>query len=76
MLCSFDYIVTSKHVSRGWWDDVRAAFLDDYGGSAGILMDVLLAYEADKAIYRVIYETRNRPIHLHIPVDYLTGIES
>jgi len=76
MLRSFDYAAASGHASEGWRDDARAAFLDGYGGSTGTLADVLLAYEVDKAVYEVVYETRNRPTHLRIPVDYLTGIES
>ena len=76
MLRSFDYAAASGHASEGWRDDARAAFLDGYGGSTGTLADVLLAYEVDKAVYEVVYETRNRPTYLRIPVDYLTGIES
>jgi len=76
MLRSFDYAAASGHASEGWRDDARAAFLDGYGGSTGTLADVLLAYEVDKAVYEVVYETRNRPTYLRIPVDYLAGIES
>ena len=35
-----------------------------------------LPYKEPMSIYEVVYETRNRPTHLRIPVDYLTGIES
>ena len=75
--CRFRLATTPTfRTSEGWRDDARAAFLDGYGGSTGTLADVLLAYEVDKAVYEVVYETRNRPTHLRIPVDYLTGIES
>ena len=76
MLRSFDYAAATGHASEGWRDDARAAFLDGYGGSTGTLADVLLAYEVDKAVYEVVYETRNRPTFTRIPVDYLAGIES
>ncbi len=61
--------------AREWADRNRAAFLDGYRevtgldartGEASVLV---AAYEADKAIYEVIYETRNRPDWVHIPLD-------
>ena len=76
MLRSFDYAAASGDAPEGWRDEARAAFLDGYSASAEIPVDVLLAYEVDKAIYEVVYETRNRPTFTHIPVDYLAGIES
>ncbi len=76
MLRSFDYAAASGDAPEGWRDKARAAFLDGYDASAEIPVDVLLAYEVDKAIYEVVYETRNRPTFTYIPVDYLAGIES
>ena len=76
MLRSFDYAAASGDAPEGWRDKARAAFLDGYDASAKIPVDVLLAYEVDKAIYEVVYETRNRPTFTYIPVDYLAGIES
>ena len=76
MLRSFDYAAASGDAPEGWRDKARAAFLDGYSASAEIPVDVLLAYEVDKAIYEVVYETRNRPTFTYIPVDYLAGIES
>jgi len=76
MLRSFDYAAASGDAPEGWRDDARAAFLEGYDGTAGILAEALLAYEVDKAVYETVYESRNRPTCLRIPVDYLTGIES
>ena len=76
MLRSFDYAAARGDAPEGWRDEARAAFLDGYSASVEIPVDVLLAYEVDKAIYEVVYETRNRPTFTHIPVDYLAGIES
>ena len=76
MLRSFDYAAANGGAPEGWRDDARAAFLEGYAGTAGILADVLLAYEVDKAVYETVYESRNRPTFICIPVDYLAGIES
>ena len=73
MLRSFDY-VRSAHpepgsdAARSWCAAARAAFLDGY--CDGIEPDhaVLDAYELDKAIYEVVYESRNRPDWVHIPL--------
>lgn len=55
--------------ASAWLTASRAAFLDAY---AGDLTDrrqaVLLAYEADKAAYETLYEARNRPDWIHIPL--------
>ncbi len=74
MLRSFSY-ATSGHAdpqgpeANSWLAGVRQAFLTGYGGlispqDAALLM----AYEADKAIYEVVYETRNRPDWVSIPL--------
>jgi maltokinase len=72
MLRSFDYAAASvpgPH-SQTWAADCRAAFLrgyaDDELGAAEA--NLLRAYEADKAIYEVVYETRNRPAWVGIPL--------
>jgi maltokinase len=72
MLRSFDYAAASvpgPH-SAAWAAECRAAFLRGYtGGEVGTAdASVLRAYEADKAIYEVVYETRNRPDWLGIPL--------
>jgi maltokinase len=83
MLRSFDYaaltVVKEGAVadSSGWLARCREAFRDGYdrtstgsgGHEATLLVD---AYEADKAVYEVGYEARNRPGWVDIP---LTAIE-
>jgi maltokinase len=72
MLRSFDYAaatVPGPH-SSAWADECRTAFLRGYAGGELSATDVsmLRAYEADKAIYEVVYETRNRPDWVGIPL--------
>lgn len=83
MLRSFDYAagVTLQQFGDGdqlryrgdeWAQRNRAAYLRGYAGGdvAGPLeQQVLLrAYETDKAVYEVVYETRHRPDWLPIPM--------
>jgi len=49
----------------GWYGTARAAFLDGYMGITP--PSILTAYEVDKAIYELVYETRNRPTWAGIP---------
>lgn len=63
-----------------WADDARAALLTGYvtassggpgtsgGGAAAHTEDVLRALELDKALYEAVYEARNRPAWLSIPL--------
>ncbi len=79
MLRSFGYAAASVPGSagRGWETACRAAFLHGYtGGRAltGLEHDRLRAYEADKAIYEVVYEVRNRPDWVSIPLGALAGL--
>jgi maltokinase len=77
MLRSFDY---AAGATAGWPTDWAAAnrdaFLEGYSAASGVsLADhrVLLdAFELDKAVYEAIYEARNRPDWLTIP---LRGID-
>jgi len=50
--------------------DCRTAFLRGYAGGelSASEAQLLRAYEADKAIYEVVYETRNRPDWVGIPL--------
>jgi maltokinase len=63
-----------------WSDRNRSAFLDGYrevtGQDARTGAPALLvsAYEADKAIYEVVYETRNRPDWVRIPLGAVTRL--
>ncbi|ROP57815.1 MULTISPECIES: maltokinase N-terminal cap-like domain-containing protein [unclassified Rathayibacter] len=78
MLRSFDYAAgaheqASPGDSRATWALAsRRAFLEGYTEEAGDAVTahraVLDAFELDKAIYEAIYEARNRPEWLSIPV--------
>jgi maltokinase len=72
MLRSFDYAaatVSGPH-SSAWAEECRSAFLSGYAGGelSATELNMLRAYEADKAIYEVVYETRNRPDWVGIPL--------
>ncbi len=85
MLRSLDYVAGSVALEQGrdvsaWSADARAAFLEGYGPVAGIdaetaarLLDI---FEADKAVYEALYEARNRPDWLPIPLGALDRISS
>ena len=78
MLRSFDYVAgtleaadpNSHEAARAWADSARAAFLEAYTHSGGHDLDPALldAFELDKALYEAVYEARNRPDWLGIPV--------
>ncbi len=77
MLRSFDYVagslvVTSGVDAREWTKTARAAFAEGYSEASGLDLTggraVLDAFEADKALYEAVYEARNRPSWLPIPV--------
>ena len=65
MLRSFDYAAASVPGpdSATWLAECRRAFLHGYAGGDLSEADsaIVRAYEADKAIYEVVYEVRNRP---------------
>lgn len=72
MLRSFDYAAATApgpH-SSAWAEECRSAFLRGYAGGelSATELNMLRAYEADKAIYEVVYETRNRPDWVGIPL--------
>ncbi|MGC5167877.1 maltokinase N-terminal cap-like domain-containing protein [Luteimicrobium sp. DT211] len=86
MLRSFDYAaaVGRAHGTR-WAADARDAFWHAYragggnpatspagGGGDGAQDDLLAALELDKALYEVVYEVRNRPDWVGIP---LAGVD-
>ncbi|MGO1973455.1 MAG: hypothetical protein ACTH2Q_10910 [Propionibacteriaceae bacterium] len=55
--------------TTAWVQSCRAAFLSGYAPDLdGRARAALRAYEADKAIYEVLYETRNRPDWAAIPL--------
>jgi predicted trehalose synthase len=83
MLRSFDYVAGSLAVTagvdaRGWAASARAAFAEGYGEASGVdlvesaaLVD---AFEVDKALYESVYEVRNRPEWIPIPVQAIERI--
>jgi predicted trehalose synthase len=78
MLRSFDYAAGSVHLAdelidaSRWAASCRAAFLEGYASVAGESDDttrvLTRALELDKALYEVVYEARNRPSWLPIPL--------
>ncbi|WP_394274642.1 phosphotransferase [Luteococcus sp.] len=80
MLRSFSYATSAfpdprAEAAQQWLDGVRTAFLDGYQRRAGAVDEQLLsAYEADKAVYEVVYETRNRPDWVAIPLSALEAL--
>lgn len=84
MLRSFDYAsAVGGATSSEWARSARRAFLEGYTGYLSVpgalgfgrppsLADRVLirdAFELDKALYEVVYEERNRPSWISIPLD-------
>jgi maltokinase len=68
-----------SHRADSWTAHTTAAFLTGYAEQRGTPMSdaegaLLRAYVADKAIYEAVYETRNRPSWVAIPLVALSGI--
>ena len=59
-----------------WRQLCRNAFLEAYhqGAPEGFDLAVLRAYEADKAVYEVVYEIRHRPAWVSIPLGAVAGL--
>lgn len=78
MLRSLDYAAGAAlrehgaEVAEDWVARARGAFLDGYAREAGRDpredAELLAALELDKALYEAVYEARNRPEWLSIPV--------
>ena len=68
--------------ATGWAAETRAAFRDGHAQGAGwskgddALSILLTAFEADKAVYEALYEARNRPDWLPIPLAALERISA
>lgn len=79
MVRSFGYAAASatglSRAQRSAWErSATEAFTSSYlgtGGSGPARDDTLSAYVADKAVYEVVYEHRNRPDWVHIPLSAL-----
>ncbi len=79
MLRSFDYAAGSVGLAdpavdaTPWAAACRVAFLEGYASVAGPAdaddIALVQALELDKALYEVVYEARNRPTWLPIPLD-------
>ena len=79
MLRSFDYAAGSVHLAdelidaSAWAAACRRVFLDGYASVAcpadAAAAVLTRALELDKALYEVVYEARNRPSWLPIPLD-------
>ncbi|WP_240347444.1 hypothetical protein [Curtobacterium sp. 24E2] len=84
MLRSFDYVAGAlAHDAEpvdaaGWADEARVRFLDGYQRGTGADLrahrELLDAFELDKAVYEVVYETRNRPDWVGIPLAAVTRL--
>jgi maltokinase len=89
MVRSFDYAAGAtlqqfgtdpqlRYRAAEWAERNRAAFLEGYAEASQIELDgletVLAAYEADKAVYEAVYEMRNRPTWLGIPLQAVARI--
>ncbi|MFB8148038.1 aminoglycoside phosphotransferase [Microbacterium sp. NPDC056003] len=81
MLRSFDYVAGSIRLddpdrspaaAREWARAAREAFLEGYALASGADLEadsaLLAALELDKAVYEAIYEARNRPTWVTIPL--------
>jgi predicted trehalose synthase len=81
MLRSFDYVAGSIRLDnperspeavREWARGARRAFVEGYASASAADLDVgsrlLAALELDKAVYEAIYESRNRPTWVTIPL--------
>ena len=87
MLRSLDYAAGAVALEHDrdvtdWSSRAREAFLAGYTQGAGIRADdaslrvLLAAFEADKAVYEALYEARNRPDWLPIPLGALERISA
>ena len=83
MLRSFDYVAGSlgnTEDAQNWTRASRNAFLSGYIEGSGIDLrehsELLDAFEMDKALYEAVYEARNRPDWLSIPLGALGRLTS
>ncbi|MBO9553895.1 aminoglycoside phosphotransferase [Cellulomonas sp.] len=74
MLRSFDYAAAvgglTGHAAAAWTADARSALLEGYAAATDEAPTPVLlrALELDKTLYEVVYESRNRPTWVPIPM--------
>ncbi len=85
MLRSFDYVAGSLAMAGAsggseWAATARAAFAEGYSEASGCDLRenraVVDAFEVDKALYETVYEARNRPTWIEIPVTALRRLSA
>jgi maltokinase len=71
-----DDAATAAARATAWTEQNQQAFLTAYAGRALTACEdaLLAAYVADKAVYETVYETRNRPTWVSIPLQALAKI--
>jgi trehalose synthase-fused probable maltokinase len=87
MLRSCDYVAGSIRLDhpdrspariRDWAQSARNAFIEGYAAASGADLaaqaPLLAALELDKAVYEAIYESRNRPTWVSIPLRAITRL--
>ncbi len=72
ILRSFDYAAARAEADASWTAEARSAFLSAYRREVPAAASreaalVLRAFQVDKALYEVVYETQNRPQWAAIP---------
>ncbi|WP_255491571.1 aminoglycoside phosphotransferase [Actinotalea sp. JY-7876] len=75
MLRSLDYAAAVGGGTAAWAERARAALVRGYveeAGAGDVAQALLRALELDKALYEVVYESRNRPDWVAIP---LAGVD-
>ena len=84
MLRSFAYATSAcedphSDQAQQWYQATSQAFLQAYQrvtGQSRMNEEALRAYITDKAVYEVVYETRNRPTWVDIPLGALRSLTS
>jgi maltokinase len=74
-----DGVEQRAYRAREWTQRNTDALLEAYTGGRALSADervLLTAYEADKAVYECVYEVRNRPSWLGIPLGAVERLAS